>query len=140
VLNLARLRNRLEIDVANSVAEVDAGVITADLQRAAEAQGLFYPPDPASLYQSSIGGNAATNAGGPRCLKYGVTKDYVLGMTVVLADGLVLRLGGKLMKNATASSSRNSSLARDARRHHRARLTPLPLPKVRRAFAAFFNH
>src|SRR3972149_3211714 len=101
VLNLARLRNRLEIDVANSVAVVDAGVITADLRGAGEAQGLFSPPDPASLNQSSIGGNAATNAGGPRCLKYGVTKDYVLGMTVVLADGRILRLGGRLMKNAT---------------------------------------
>ena len=68
-------------------ATVQAGVITADLQRAVEAVGLFYPPDPASLYQSSIGGNVATNAGGPRCLKYGVTRDYVLGLTAVLADG-----------------------------------------------------
>src|SRR3990172_12413289 len=96
VLNLARLRNRLEIDVANSVAVVDAGLVTAHLQRPAEAQGLFYPPDPASLNQSSIGGNAAPNAGGPHCLKYGVTKDYVLGMTVVLAGGGILPLCGRL--------------------------------------------
>jgi glycolate oxidase len=82
-------------------ATVQAGVLTIELQRAVEALGLFYPPDPSSLYQSSIGGNVATNAGGPRCLKYGVTRDYVLGLTAVLADGRVLRTGGKALKNVT---------------------------------------
>ncbi len=101
VVNLARMNRVLEIDRANGVAVVEAGVVTAELQRAVEREGLFYPPDPASLNQSTIGGNVATNAGGPRCLKYGVTRDYVLGLTVVLADGRVLRLGGKLIKNKT---------------------------------------
>jgi glycolate oxidase len=101
VLNLARMNRILEIDTVNTVAVVEAGCVTAKLQAAVEKQGLFYPPDPASLNQSSIGGNAACNAGGPRCLKYGVTKDYIVGMTVVLADGRVVRLGGKLMKNVT---------------------------------------
>src|SRR5205823_10463536 len=76
VLSLVRLNQILEIDAANSVAVVQPGVVTADLQSAVENVGLFYPPDPASLQQSTIGGNVACNAGGPRCLKYGVTKDY----------------------------------------------------------------
>ncbi len=101
VLSLARMNRIQEIDPADGVAVVDSGVVTAELQRAVERLGLFYPPDPASLNQCTIGGNVACNAGGPRCLKYGVTKDYVLGLTVVLADGRVLRLGGRTMKNAT---------------------------------------
>ncbi|MCC6626516.1 MAG: FAD-binding protein, partial [Chloroflexi bacterium] len=101
VVSTTRLTEILEIDRANMTATVQAGVITADLQRAVEAVGLFYPPDPSSLNQSSIGGNVATNAGGPRCLKYGVTRDYVLGLTAVLADGRVLVTGGKALKNVT---------------------------------------
>jgi glycolate oxidase len=101
LLSLARMNRIVEIDTANAVAVVQPGVVTADLQAAVEQLGLFYPPDPASLNQSTLGGNVACNAGGPRCLKYGVTKDYVIGMTVVLADGRALRLGGKLMKNVT---------------------------------------
>ena len=101
VLALPRMNRVLEIDPADSVAVVQPGVITADLQRMVEARGLFYPPDPASLNQSTIGGNVSCNAGGPRCLKYGVTADYVLGLTVVLIDGTVLRLGGRTVKNVT---------------------------------------
>lgn len=101
VISTVRLTSILEIDEANMTATAQAGVITADLQRAAEAVGLFYPPDPSSLNQSTIGGNVATNAGGPRCLKYGVTRDYVLGLTAVLADGRVLTTGGKALKNVT---------------------------------------
>ena len=77
------------------------GVNTQKLQQAVEKQGLFYPPDPASRADNAIGGNIITNAGGPRCLKYGVTRDYVLGLEVVLADGTVLRLGGRTHKNKT---------------------------------------
>ncbi len=101
VLNLARMNRIIEIDTVNTVAVVEAGCVTATLQAAVESTGLFYPPDPASVNQSSIGGNAACNAGGPRCLKYGVTKDYIVGMTVVLVDGRIMKLGGKLMKNVT---------------------------------------
>ena len=98
-LNLARMNRILEISVPDTVAVVQPGVITQDLQRAAEKLGFFYPPDPASVYQCTIGGNVATNAGGPRCLKYGVTGDYVLGLEVVLAGGHVLRLGGRTIKD-----------------------------------------
>ncbi|MEO6873026.1 MAG: FAD-linked oxidase C-terminal domain-containing protein, partial [Chthoniobacterales bacterium] len=76
-------------------------VITGELQAAVRAQKLFYPPDPASLHNCSIGGNVATNAGGPRCLKYGVTRHYIIGLEVVLANGDVLRTGGRVHKNKT---------------------------------------
>ncbi len=100
-LSLTRMNKILEIDAENMTVTAQAGVITADLQAAVEEKGLFYPPDPSSIRQSTIGGNVACNAGGPRCLKYGVTKDYVLGMEVVLAEGRILRTGGKAIKNVT---------------------------------------
>jgi glycolate oxidase len=90
----------LEIDSIDLVAEVEAGVITEDLHKAAEEKGLFYPPDPASLKQSSIGGNVAHNAGGPRAFKYGVTRQYLLGMEVVLPTGEIVHTGGRTVKNA----------------------------------------
>jgi glycolate oxidase len=101
ILNLARMDRIVEIDTSNVCVVAQAGVVTLQLQQAVERVGLFYPPDPASSRQSTIGGNVATNAGGPRCLKYGVTRDYVIGMTVVLASGEIMRLGGKFTKNAT---------------------------------------
>ena len=100
-LSLARMNRIKEIAVADGVAVVEPGVITGDLQREVRNRRLFYPPDPASLKNSSIGGNIATNAGGPRCLKYGVTRHYVLGLEVVLANGTVVRVGGRTHKNKT---------------------------------------
>jgi glycolate oxidase len=100
-LSLTRMNCILEIDRVNMTATVEAGIITAHFQEQVEALGLFYPPDPASIKQCSLGGNVACNAGGPRCLKYGVTGDYVMGLTVVLADGRILRTGGKPLKNVT---------------------------------------
>lgn len=101
VLALARMNRVLEIDAENLTVHAQAGVVTADIQALVEKIGLFYPPDPSSIKQSTIGGNVACNAGGPRCLKYGVTGDYVLGLTVVLADGRILRTGGKPLKDVT---------------------------------------
>jgi glycolate oxidase len=101
VLSLTRMNRILEIDEENMTATVQAGVITADLEAEVEKRGLLYPPDPASIKQSTIGGNVACNAGGPRCLKYGVTGDYVLGLTVVLSDGRILKTGGKAIKYVT---------------------------------------
>lgn len=98
-LAMTRMNHILEIDRVNATAHVEAGVVTADLQTAVEKLGLFYPPDPSSNRHSTIGGNIACNAGGPRCLKYGMTGDYVLGLTVVLADGRVLRTGNKCIKD-----------------------------------------
>lgn len=100
-LSLARMNRIREINFADAIAVVEPGVITADLAAAVKAQKLFYPPDPASLKDCSMGGNIATNAGGPRCLKYGVTRNYVAGLEVVLATGEVLRTGGRVHKNKT---------------------------------------
>ncbi len=100
-LNLARMNRLLEISTADTLAVAEPGIVTFDLQQAVEKVGLFYPPDPASVYQCTLGGNVATNAGGPRCLKYGVTGDYVLGLQVVQANGHVMRVGGRNIKDAT---------------------------------------
>jgi glycolate oxidase len=99
VISLERMNRILEIDEANLVAVVEPCVITGDLQAAVEEKGLFYPPDPASLGISSIGGNVAECAGGPRAFKYGTTKQYVLGLEAVLPTGEVVRTGGKVVKN-----------------------------------------
>ncbi len=101
VLSLERMNRIREINAGDFVAVVEPGVNTERLQAAVEKRGLFYPPDPASRADNFIGGNIATNAGGPRCLKYGVTRDYVLGLEVVLADSTVVRLGGRTHKNKT---------------------------------------
>lgn len=99
VLSLERLNRILEIDERNLLAVVECHVVTGDLQQAVEAVGLFYPPDPASLPTSTIGGNVAECAGGPRAFKYGVTKRYVLGLEAVLASGEIVHTGGKSVKN-----------------------------------------
>jgi glycolate oxidase len=99
VLSLERLDRILEIDEPNLLAVVEPNVITGDLQDAVERVGLFYPPDPASLHTSTIGGNVAECAGGPRAFKYGVTKRYVLGLEAVLPTGEVITTGGKSVKN-----------------------------------------
>mgnify|MGYP001286523877 CR=1 FL=1 len=101
VLSLERMNRIKEINAGDFVAVVEPNVVTADLQAAVEKQNLFYPPDPASRANNSIGGNIITNAGGPRCLKYGVTRDYVLGLEVVLANGDIVRLGSRTHKNKT---------------------------------------
>jgi glycolate dehydrogenase FAD-linked subunit len=100
-LSLAHMNRIKEISFDDAIAIVEPGVITGELQAAVRAQKLFYPPDPASLHDCSIGGNVATNAGGPRCLKYGVTRHYIIGLEVVLANGEVLCTGGRVHKNKT---------------------------------------
>jgi glycolate oxidase len=101
VIDLTRMNKILEIDEENLVAVVETGVITYQLQQEVEKIGLFYPPDPASLKTSTIGGNIAECAGGPRAFKYGVTRDYVLGLEVVTPAGQVIRTGGKTVKTVT---------------------------------------
>lgn len=98
LLSLARMDAILEVDPVDQVAVVEPGVVNADLSRAALEAGLFYPPDPSSWEESTIGGNLATNAGGPCCVKYGVTGDLVRGLEVVLADGEVIRTGRRTVK------------------------------------------
>ena len=103
VLSLERMR-AIEIDVATRVAVVEPGAFNAEVKAAAAEHGLWYPPDPSSFEICSIGGNIATNAGGLCCVKYGVTTDYVLGLDVVLADGTLVRLGGKRIKDVAGLS------------------------------------
>jgi glycolate oxidase len=103
VLSLERMR-AIEIDVATRVAVVEPGAFNAEVKAAAAAHGLWYPPDPSSYEICSIGGNVATNAGGLCCVKYGVTTDYVLGLDVVLADGTLVSLGGKRIKDVAGLS------------------------------------
>ena len=95
VVSTTLMAKILEIDRAALIAVVQPGVINAALQAAVEREGLFYPPDPASLNQATIGGNVATSASGPRCLKYGGTKDYVIGLEVVLPSGEIVQLGSR---------------------------------------------
>lgn len=99
VVSLTKMNRVLEINPVDGVGVVQPGVITGEFQAQALKLGLLYPPDPASLKECSLGGNIATNAGGPRCLKYGVTRHYVLGLQVALADGTLVRVGGRTQKN-----------------------------------------
>jgi glycolate oxidase len=101
VLSVEKMNRILEIDNNNLMITVEPGVITGDIHRAVEAEGLFYPPDPASLDSCTIGGNIAEDAGGPRAVKYGVTRNYVCGLEAVLPSGEIIRCGGKLVKNVT---------------------------------------
>lgn len=104
VLSLEKMNHILEIDKENLMVVVEPGVITGDLHRAVEAEGLFYPPDPASLDSCSIGGNIAECSGGPRAVKYGVTKDYVCSLEAVLPSGEIIECGRKLVKDVTGYS------------------------------------
>ncbi|HVV52304.1 MAG TPA: FAD-linked oxidase C-terminal domain-containing protein [Polyangia bacterium] len=101
VLSTERMTRILDVSLDDRIAVVEPGVINGDLQAAVEAQGMFYPPDPASLAFCSLGGNVAENAGGPRAFKYGVTRDWTLGLTVTLMGGETMRLGRKTPKGVT---------------------------------------
>lgn len=101
IIAFHRMNKILEIDPENRCAVVQPGVVNADLQKEVARYGLMYPPDPASMFVSTIGGNVALNAGGPRGVKYGATRDYLLGLEVVLPSGEVIKTGGKTLKNAS---------------------------------------
>lgn len=101
VLAFTKMNKILKIDKENRIAVLQPGVINMEFQKELAKQGLYYPPDPGSMAVTTMGGNVAENAGGPRAVKYGVTKDYLLGLEVVLASGEVLRTGGKTIKNVT---------------------------------------
>lgn len=139
-LSVAGMRRIVEVHPQDFVAVVEPGVITGELQAAARALGLFYPPDPASLKNCSLGGNIATNAGGPRCLKYGVTRNYVLGLEVVLMDGTVVRTGGRTHKNKTGFDLTGLFVGSEGMLGvvTEATLKLLPHPPARAALAAAF--
>lgn len=101
ILNFSKMNKILEINPENMTAKVQPGVVVGDLQKEVEKRGLFYPPDPSNLIVSTIGGSIAQNSAGARCFKYGATKDYVIDMLVVMADGQLIRTGSNTIKNAT---------------------------------------
>ena len=142
VLAMDRLNRILSVDRDNLIAKAEPGVITADLQQAVEAQGLFYPPDPASLKVSTLGGNIAECAGGLRAVKYGVTRDYVLGLTIVLPTGEIIKTGVETQKGVAGydlvrliSGSEGTLAVITA-----MTLRLVPKPETKRTMVAFFEN
>ncbi len=140
-LSLARMNRIKEISFDDAIAIVEPGVITGELQAKVREQKLFYPPDPASLHHCTIGGNVATNAGGPRCLKYGVTRHYIIGLEVVLANGDVLRTGGRVHKNKTGFDLIGLFVGSEGMLGVATEITVrlLPLPPARATLSASFS-
>jgi glycolate oxidase len=140
VMSMQRFDRVLEIDAENLVAVAQPAVINADLQRAVERVGLFYPPDPASLEQSSIGGNIAECAGGPRAFKYGTTKRYVLALEAVLPTGEIVRTGSKAVKNVVGYDLTQVLVGSEGTLAivTEATLRLVPLPPARAALSASF--
>lgn len=141
VVCLTRMNRILEIDEENLTATVEPGVVTLDLFNAVAAKGLFYPPDPGSQKISTIGGNVAENAGGLRGLKYGVTRDYVMGLTCVLADGSIIRTGGKSVKDVAGYSCRDLLVGSEGTLGIITEVTVklIPPPQAKRTFLAYFS-
>ena len=133
VIFLGQLSQIEDIDLMNQVAVVQVGVITGDFQKACEREGLFYPPDPASLDVCTIGGNIAVNAGGPRALKYGVTRDFVMGLSGYWVDGTPFDLGGKNRKDVSGYDLKHLLIGSEGTLGvvTRATLKLLPFPKYR---------
>ncbi len=141
VLVTTRMNRILRIDTDNLVAVVEPGVITGDLQDAVEKRGLFYPPDPASLRFSTIGGNVAECAGGPRAVKYGVTRDFVLGLEVVLPTGAIITTGGETVKGVVGYDLTRLMCGCEGTLGIITRITLrlLPLPETRKTMLALFD-
>lgn len=139
-ISLMRMNRILDIDADNLCAVVQPGVINADLKKAVAEHGLFYPPDPASYETSSIGGNLGTNAGGLCCMKYGQTRDWVLALEVVLADGTVIRTGGRTVKDTAGYSLTHLIVGSQGTLGviTEATLRLRPLPGPRSTLLAFF--
>ncbi|TAN45031.1 MAG: FAD-binding protein [Nitrospirae bacterium] len=131
VMSFEKMRKIIDIDTRNMTVVVEPGIINGRLQRELEYMGYFYPPDPASINICTIGGNVATNAGGPRAVKYGVTRDYVMGIEAVLADGTVINAGGKTHKRTVGYDLRNLLTGSEGTLalFTRIRLKILPLPE-----------
>src|SRR6266540_2996199 len=141
VLATERMNRILEINKADLVAVVEPAVTNYQLQKAVEAEGLFYPPDPSSWKESFIGGNIALNAGGPRCVKYGNTKQFVLGLDFVTPTGEIIESGGRVPKNATGFHLESLLIGSEGMLGviTRCILRLLPLPEARRTALAVFE-
>ncbi len=142
VVVTVRLNQILNIDPENFTATAEPGVVTGDLQKEVEKLGLFYPPDPASLAFSTLGGNIAECAGGPRAVKYGVTKDYILGLEVVLPDGRIIKTGGKTIKGVVGYNLTGLLVGSEGTLGiiTKAILKLIPLPEAKQTLLAIFPH
>lgn len=140
VLVLTKMNKILKIDPANLLAIVEPGVVTYELQKEVEKMGLFYPPDPASLKSSTIGGNVAEGAGGPRAVKYGTTKDYVIGLEVVLPTGEIISTGVQTVKSVVGYDLTKLLVGSEGTLGVITKiiLRLLPLPKAKRTMLAIF--
>lgn len=141
VLCLVKMDRIVEVDTANLTLRAEAGAITQKIYEAADAVGLFYPPDPGSMKISTIGGNVAENSGGLRGLKYGVTRDYVMGMEVVLADGSICWLGSKCVKDVAGYNLRDLFIGSEGTLGvvTQVLLKVLPKPAARQTLLATFT-
>jgi len=141
VLCLVKLDRIIEVDAKNLTIHAQCGVITKEIDDAAAKHGLFYPPDPGSMKISTIGGNVAENSGGLRGLKYGVTRDYVMGMTVVLADGSIAKLGNKCVKDVAGYSLKDLFIGSEGTLGiiTEVLLKLLPRPASRRTMLAMYD-
>jgi glycolate oxidase len=142
VLNMNRFNEIYEIDQQNLTATLGAGVVTADLHKAVEAAGLFYPPDPGSMRISTVGGNVAQCAGGMRGLKYGVTKDYIMGLEYVLPSGEIMRCGGKNVKDVAGYDMTRLLVGSEGTLAVITEITVklLPLPETKRTLVAYYTN
>jgi glycolate oxidase len=141
VLCLAQMDQVLELDPKNLTIHVESGVITQKVAELADAAGLLYPPDPGSMRISTIGGNVAENSGGLRGLKYGVTRDYVMGLEVVLANGQVISLGNKCVKDVAGYSMKDVFIGSEGTLGiiTRVLLQLVPKPQARKTMLATFQ-
>ena len=141
VLNLTKMNKILEISKTNMTARVEPGVIVGDLQKVVEENNLFFPPDPSNLRVSTIGGAIAQSAGGPKTYKYGTTKDYVLGLKVVLADGSIINTGTNTIKNATGYHLEQLFIGSEGTLGVvvEATLKLIPKPETTRVILAYFD-
>ncbi len=140
VVSTEKMNRILEIDEDNLAVLTEPGVVTYDLQREVEKRGLFYPPDPSSYKYSTIGGNIAENAGGPRCVKYGVTKDYVMQLEVVFADGTLANVGSKAVKSVAGYNLKDLIIGSEGTLAFitKAYLKLIPAPEAVRTAMAIF--
>lgn len=141
VLDMSRLNRKLVIDCENLLAIVSPGIITADIHKKAEEAGLFYPPDPSSSQVATIGGNLLENSSGPRGLKYGTTKEYVIGLEVVTPMGDIIRTGGKTVKNVTGYDLTRLIVGSEGTLGivTEAILRLIPKPQARKTMLAYFK-
>lgn len=141
VIHLSRMNKILEVDKNNLKCKVQPGVTIEQMQAAVEAQDLFYPPDPSNLKVSTVGGSIAMSSSGPRTFKYGSTKDYILDLEVVLADGTIMRTGADTVKNVTGYNLTQLIIGSEGTLGvvTQATIRLIPKPKAQRVILAYFD-